>query len=62
MSEDLTQQVKEEVARFAALPLEDQPAAFAAIRDQLERTLNSDEDSNASEHDSVNQGSSAQGA
>jgi hypothetical protein len=62
MSEDLTQQVKEEVARVAALPLEDQPAAFAAIRDQLERTLNSDEDSNASENDSVNQGSSAQGA
>lgn len=57
MSEDLTQQVKEEVARVAALPLEEQPSAFAAIRDQLERALNSDEDSNAS-----NQGSSAQGA
>ncbi|AIC47326.1 type II toxin-antitoxin system VapC family toxin [Rhodoluna lacicola] len=48
MSEDLTQQVKEEVARVSALPLEEQPAAFAAIRDQLERTLNSDEDSSSS--------------
>jgi hypothetical protein len=56
MSEDLTQQVKEEVARVSALPLEEQPAAFAAIRDQLERTLNSDEDST-----SANQSSSQQG-
>ncbi|BDS50223.1 hypothetical protein [Rhodoluna lacicola] len=48
MSEDLTQQVKEEVARVSALPLEEQPTAFAAIRDQLERTLNSDEDSSSS--------------
>ena len=56
MSEDLTQQVKEEVARVSALPLEEQPAAFAAIRDQLERTLNSDEES-----DSSNQSSSTQG-
>ena len=43
MSEDLTQQVQEEVARVSALPLEEQPAAFAAIRDLLEKTLNSDE-------------------
>jgi hypothetical protein len=57
MSEDLTQQLKEEVARVAALPLEEQPSAFAALRDQLERTLNSDEDSNSS-----NQGSAQQGA
>lgn len=57
MSEDLTQQVKEEVARVSALPLEEQPAAFAAIRDQLERTLNSDEDSSSS-----NQSSSQPGA
>ena len=42
MSEDLTQQVQEELARVSALPLEEQPAAFAAIRDLLERTLNSD--------------------
>jgi hypothetical protein len=42
MSEDLTQEVQEELARVSALPLEEQPAAFAAIRDLLERTLNSD--------------------
>jgi hypothetical protein len=56
MSEDLTQQVKEEVARVSALPLEEQPAAFAAIRDQLERTLNSDEDGAASNQSSSQQG------
>lgn len=43
MSEDLTAQVKEEVARVSALPLEQQPAAFAAIREQLEQALNSDD-------------------
>ena len=42
MSENLTQQVQEELARVSALPLEEQPAAFAALRDLLERTLNSD--------------------
>jgi hypothetical protein len=42
MSEDLTQEVQDELARVSALPLEEQPAAFAAIRDLLERTLNSD--------------------
>lgn len=42
MSEDLTQEVQEELARVSALPLEEQPAAFAAIRDLLERTLNTD--------------------
>lgn len=52
MSEDLTQQVKEEVARVAGLPLEEQPSAFAAIRDQLERTLN--EDGSASDNGSSN--------
>ena len=57
MSEDLTQEIKEEVARVSALPLEEQLSAFAAIRDQLERTLNSDEDGNSS-----NQGSAPQGA
>ena len=56
MSEDLTQQVKEEVARVSALPLEEQPAAFAAIRDQLERTLNSDEDGAASNQSASQQG------
>lgn len=56
MSEDLTQQVKEEVARVSALPLEEQPAAFAAIRDQLERTLNSDEDSVSSNQSPSQQG------
>lgn len=56
MSEDLTQQVKEEVARVSALPLEEQPAAFAAVRDQLERTLNSDEDGAASNQSSSQQG------
>ena len=45
MSEDLTQHVQEEVARVSAVPLEEQPAAFAAIRDLLEKTLNADENS-----------------
>lgn len=56
MSEDLTQEIKEEVARVSALPLEEQPSAFAAIRDQLERTLNSDEDSSSSNQNSSPQG------
>ncbi len=56
MSEDLTQEIKEEVARVSALPLEEQPSAFAAIRDQLERTLNSDEDSTSSNQNSSQQG------
>lgn len=56
MSEDLTQEIKEEVARVSALPLEEQPSAFAAIRDQLERTLNSDEDSASSNQSSSQQG------
>ena len=62
MSEDLTQQVKEEVARVAALPLEEQPSAFAAIRDQLERTLNEDASTSAEASNSSNQDSSIQGA
>ena len=41
MSEDLNQEVQDEVSRVSALPLEEQPAAFAAIRDQLERALDS---------------------
>ncbi len=56
MSADLTQEIKEEVARVSALPLEEQPSAFAAIRDQLERTLNSDEDSTSSNQNSSQQG------
>lgn len=56
MSEDLTQQVKEEVARVSALPLEEQPSAFAAIRDQLERTLNSDESDLGQQGSNSNQG------
>jgi hypothetical protein len=62
MSEDLTQKVKEEVARVAALPLEEQPSAFAAIRDQLERTLNEDASTSAEVSNSSNQDSSIQGA
>lgn len=56
MSEDLTQQVKEEVARVSALPLEEQPSAFAAIRDQLERALNSDESDAGQQGSDSNQG------
>jgi hypothetical protein len=56
MSEDLTQQVKEEVARVSALPLEEQPSAFAAIRDQLERALNSDESDSGQQGGNSNQG------
>lgn len=56
MSEDLTQQVKEEVARVSALPLEEQPSAFAAIRDQLERALNSDESEAGQQGSDSNQG------
>jgi hypothetical protein len=56
MSEDLTQQVKEEVARVSALPLEEQPSAFAAIRDQLERALNSDESDSGQQGSNSNQG------
>lgn len=62
MSEDLTQQVKEEVARVSALPLEEQPSAFAAIRDQLERTLNEDGSASTDENGSSNTGFSDQGA
>jgi hypothetical protein len=54
MSEDLTQEIKAEVARVSALPLEEQPSAFAAIRDQLERTLN--EDASAESGNTSNQG------
>lgn len=62
MSEDLTQKVKEEVARVAALPLDEQPSAFAAIRDQLERTLNDDGSSSAGDNAASSQGSAEQGS
>jgi hypothetical protein len=48
MPDDLTQRVEQEVARIVALPIEEQPAAFAALRDLLENTLNSVEDQGAS--------------
>jgi hypothetical protein len=41
MSQELETQVTDEVARITALPLEQQPVAFAALRDQLEQALNS---------------------
>jgi hypothetical protein len=56
MSEDLTQQVTEEVARVSELPLEEQPAAFAAVRDALERALSSDEPQAVQSSSSPNQG------
>lgn len=43
MSEDLNQEVQDELQRVLELPLEDQPAEFAAIRDQLERALDSNQ-------------------
>lgn len=41
MSSELLQQVTLEIERIKQLALEDQPAAFAALRDLLETTLNS---------------------
>ncbi|WP_296631648.1 hypothetical protein [Rhodoluna sp.] len=43
MSQELETQVTDEVSRITALPLEAQPPAFAALRDQLEQALNSDD-------------------
>ena len=40
MSEDLVTQVKTEVERVAALPLDQQVNDFAALREQLESVLN----------------------
>lgn len=45
MSEDLVSQVKTEVERIAALPLDQQVNDFATLRDELESALN-DSDSN----------------
>jgi hypothetical protein len=40
MSEDLVTQVKTEVERIAALPLDQQVNDYAALREQLESVLN----------------------
>ena len=40
MSADLAREVSDELARIAELPLDEQPAAFADIRELLERALN----------------------
>ncbi len=45
MSEELVSQVKTEVERIAALPLDQQVNEFAALRDELESVIN-DSDSN----------------
>lgn len=45
MSEDLVAQVKTEVERISALPLDQQVNDFAALREELESVLN-DSDSN----------------
>ena len=41
MSSELTEQLTAEIERIKLLPLAEQPAAFAALRDLLESTLNS---------------------
>jgi hypothetical protein len=45
MSEELVSQVKTEVERISALPLDQQVNEFAALREKLESVLN-DSDSN----------------
>ena len=45
MSEELVSQVKTEVERISALPLDQQVNEFAALREELESDLN-DSDSN----------------
>jgi hypothetical protein len=45
MSEELVSQVKAEVERIAALPLDQQVNEFATLREELESVLN-DSDSN----------------
>jgi hypothetical protein len=40
MSEELVSQVKTEVERIAALPLDQQVNEFAALREELESVLN----------------------
>ena len=43
MSEELVSQVKTEVERIAALPLDQQVHEFAALREELESVLNDSE-------------------
>lgn len=43
MSEELVSQVKTEVERIAALPLDHQVNEFAALREELESVLNDSE-------------------
>jgi hypothetical protein len=40
MSEELVSQVNIEVQRISELQLEEQPSAFASVREQLEAILN----------------------
>ncbi|MEN9660459.1 MAG: hypothetical protein RLZZ443_388 [Actinomycetota bacterium] len=40
MNENFQAEIAAEVERISQLPLEEQPEAFAALRDQLERALN----------------------
>ncbi|MEY4423983.1 MAG: hypothetical protein RLZZ258_1086 [Actinomycetota bacterium] len=40
MSDELVSQVKAEVQRISELELEEQPSAFASVREQLEAVLN----------------------
>ena len=43
MSEELVSQVKTEVERIVALPLDQQVNEFAAVREELESVLNDSE-------------------
>ena len=43
MSEELVSQVKTEVERIAALPIDQQVNEFAALREELESVLNDSE-------------------
>ena len=40
MNENFQAEIAAEVERISALPLAEQPAAFATLRDQLEQALN----------------------
>lgn len=43
MSEEINQQLAEEIERIKNLALEDQPAAFELLRQKLEQLLNSED-------------------
>ena len=43
MSEELVSQVKTEVERISALPLDQQVTEFAALREELESVINDSE-------------------